>query len=218
MAMKGILDFLEMFDNHETDPSFACYAVKAPFTDVTQKFFARHDCMMREQNAPKHQKTDDMLVDDTYGSYAVVEVLDSEWTIVLESVFDSDGNDEEARSISETLQTRSLAIIEGDHGIRYDLFENGSRIEYLDHGGAVNFESQIRDQPTIRQSEEDEDWLTPVREFINEVFVQEGIYVPACYPQIADGVYLVVEAVSESFIGRVDIIYADHYLPRSDED
>jgi hypothetical protein len=143
---------------------------------------------------------------------SVNQVLNSEWSIVLESMFFADEHVKEARVISERLKTLSFRIYENDHGIVYELYSNGEIIEYMDYGGEFNFESQIREKPDL-ELDNDEDPFIELHNFVNKTLSQEGIYIPACYPIIdpivGNEVYLAVSESSKNRIGQADIIYID---------
>jgi hypothetical protein len=210
METVGILDFLKHYDELEQDYVFSLFAVKAPFAEVTREFFSFHDNKTWKKNVPTHLMTEQDMVRDY--SYALIEVRDSEWSIVVESVFYADGNIKEAQAISERLQTLSFSIYENDHGIEYQLFSNGERIEYMGYGGTFHFESQIRENPDL-ELDNDEDPCIELHNFVNETLCQKGIYIPACYPIIdpiiGDEVYLAVSESSRNRIGQADIIYID---------
>jgi hypothetical protein len=206
MKKVGILDFLNHYDEREADYVFSLCAVKAPFIEMAREFFSFHSEKTWEKNVPKHLMTEQDMLRDY--SYALVEVLDSEWSIVVESVFFADGTVKEAGVISERLKTLSFSIYENDHGIEYELYSNGKRIEYMDYGGEFNFESQIREKPDL-ELDNDEDPFIELHNFINKTLSQKGIYIPACYPIIDDEIYLAVSESSKNSIGQADIIYID---------
>lgn len=203
MSNLGISDFFDMFDDREADINFSLYAVKAPFQEVTQAFFEFHNKMAWDKDVPKRLITEDDVEDL---SYALVEILDSEWVIVLEAVFIPEGDIKETRMMSECLGTRTLGIWESDHGVRYELFENGRQIEYFEYGDEPHFNSQFRDMPPLNLRDT-EDPYSIVHAFINEIFIQEEIYVPACYPQVNEDVYLSTHESAQQRIGRADIIH-----------
>jgi hypothetical protein len=90
MGTLGILDFLSHYDEREANYVFSLCAVKAPFTEMTQEFFSFHNEKTWKKNVPKHSMTEEDMVRDY--SYALVEVLDSEWSIIIDSVFFADGH------------------------------------------------------------------------------------------------------------------------------
>lgn len=151
--------------------------------------------------------------------FPLIQVRGSEWTVVQRSLFylgwdECHGVPQEARSLSAKLQTKAITLMEEDTSgaMGYELFENGKSLEEFEEAGEVRFTSQLREQPNINfdwePEDEDCEWNLeeqPRVKFINELFCELGIYLPACYLATNSGKYvLAVEAESENTIERAD--------------
>lgn len=136
----------------------------------------------------------------------VLQIRGTEWTVVIRSLSWL-GSDEiedvpnEAKALSAKFQTRAITFMEEDTSaaIGYDLFENGELLERLEHcdGEVHGFESKLRDEkPEIPDWDcENEDGSDREYEvaaeprviFINELFSELGIYLPAVWYDTENG-------------------------------
>ena len=71
-------------------------------------------------------------------------------------------------------------------------------VEWETGGEFFRFKSSLRKRPALERVEDS---------FIDEVFTNEGIYVPCCYPRADKGEpWLAVEKSSEGVVERADLI------------
>jgi hypothetical protein len=98
-------------------------------------------------------------------------------------------------NISSELDTLVMSLAEEDTSgaIGYELFDRGKLIERLEHGDEIFFESQVRDEPEFDDFDDDE--RNVVNQFINDRFIEEGIYIPSWEL-----------SVSDPWIDRVDLL------------
>jgi hypothetical protein len=142
----------------------------------------------------------------------VVQVRNSPWAVVYRSILYLDEAHleavaEEAKEFSARLNTRAIKFIgEDTSGANsYQLFEKGKSIEEAEWeagGEFFKFKSTLRKRPEL-------DKVTD--EFIDAIFREEGIYIPACYPMEQEEEFsLAVEKSSADSIEKADIIEPEH--------
>lgn len=154
----------------------------------------------------------------------VLQVRGTEWTVVIRSLswLDIDEIEDvpnEAKVLSAKFQTKAITLMEEDTSgaIGYDLFESGEFLEKLEHcdGEIHGFESKLRsEKPEIPDwDSENEDGSDREYEvaaepriiFINELFSELGIYLPAVWYDTENGKpALQVMSSSEGTIVRAD--------------
>jgi hypothetical protein len=164
----------------------------------------------------------------------VLQVRGTEWTVVIRSLSWLDMDEiedvpQEAKALSATFQTRAITLIEEDTSgaMGYELFEHGESVERFEAADDVHFKSKLRDAPeNLPRSDEDEDEeydpdedsfddddmereynvaAEPRVTFINELFSELGIYLPAVWYDTENGrPALQVMSSSEGTIVRAD--------------
>lgn len=245
----GVFDFLEMiYDGHS---EFSLIAVRAPLDETLEAYidFA-NDQESKERFDPESNRMirvevqsmvisrhDDVKCvqatedDDIDWAIPFIEVVGSEWTIILRSVFDLD--DEmydvvpEAVGLSGELNTETVVFMEQNESdsISYSLFKDGKFMEKLEVADEMYFESKLRTKDDVKfyrefekelendyyYDDEDEDDYNVHEEvemkMFSEIFKDLGIYLPACYATIRDGsLVLGVESPSEGAVVRAHLI------------
>lgn len=222
----GIFNFLTMI--YEGHPEYAVLAVKAPIEQVVTTYLdfladeeETADWQWQQRIAVRPSKQSESLAT----GIAVVQLLDNNWVILLRSLFDISGKEldalpKEAQMLSDCLETQAITLIEEDTSgaISYELFDHGELIEGFEEcDGEVQFESQWRPNLVIPfQTNPDEeeidivvDWHEeydlrdePRLQFVDALFCQLGIELPACYP-IIDTDYQRILAVDPSAEKRI---------------
>jgi hypothetical protein len=164
----------------------------------------------------------------------VLQVHGTEWTVVIRSLSwlnmdEIEDVPNEAKALSAKFQTRAITLMEEDTSVSmgYDLFENGESVERFEAADGVHFKSKLREAPeNLPKSDEDEDedydpdednfddddteqeynvTTQPRVVFINELFSELGIYLPAVWYGIENGKpALQVMSSSEGTIVRAD--------------
>lgn len=207
----GVGDFLKMV--YDGQPEWAIMAVRAPVDEVSEDFadYVGSATVLRDVPRKPGQNYDD--VDE---KVAVVQPSGSAWTIIFRSVMYIDEDmietvAEEAREMSARLNTQALSFIGEDTsgGNGYKLFEKGKLmedIEWEDGGTFFKWKSSVRKRPQLEQVDD---------KFIDEIFREHGIYVPACYAMADEtNSWLAGEKASLDAIERADLIEFEE----SDED
>lgn len=157
----------------------------------------------------------------------VLQVRGTEWTVVIRSLSwlnmdEIEDVPNEAKMLSAKFQTQAITLMEEDTSgaMGYDLFEKGESVERFEAGDNVHFTSNLRDAPeNLPTSDEDEAYdpddndteqqycvtNQPRVIFINELFSELGIYLPAVWYDIENGKpALQVMSSSEGTIIRAD--------------
>ncbi|MEC4804134.1 MAG: hypothetical protein SAJ12_02585 [Jaaginema sp. PMC 1079.18] len=146
----------------------------------------------------------------------VVKAKDNDWTIIVRLLFNLTGEElrdvpQETQALSQLLQTQTLDFMEEDTScaIGYTCYDNGEVIEGFEAGDWLSFESKIRPVPdNFEEFSEAEDYgLSPDmpnqydtpdrfdrKQFINDFFTEQGIYIPACYPAWNNSSLIFVES------------------------
>jgi len=151
---------------------------------------------------------------------AVVQTPGSAWTIILRSVHYVDesqieGVAEAAKELSARLNTRAISFIgedtSGANG--YKLFEKGKLLEDFEweaNGEFFRFKSSLRKRPALEKVED---------AFVDDLFREEGVYLPACYPMTEGGnSWLAVEKASINAVERADLIELEEQTDEDDDE
>ena len=172
----GILDFINLI--YYGHPEYTLIAVKDSFENTIQGFmrisqsiktrkrFAKESVKIQEKminkvNISRYQNLDFITAkngDLVPPIVTFLEVENSKWTIILRSIFYA--NDEifdvpsETKALSAQLKTKVIMLVEEDTSaaIAYELWEDGSRLEYFEEYGEddFTFESQLREKHIIK--------------------------------------------------------------------
>jgi ankyrin repeat protein len=203
-ARSGIRDFLELI--HYTEPEFAVMAVKAPMGKAAKAFADLRRPNAWRRNVPRLAAAGVRHVDASLT--AVVKVRHNHWTVFFRSLFRLGENDyksvgEEALALSARLKTKAVAFLRDEtaNALGYHFYERGGLSEQAQwiEGSSVHwFKSRFRQPPEKDELGED---------FIEKVFRQQGIYLPACYPRCKrKQAWLCVENASAKAVQRADIL------------
>jgi len=161
----------------------------------------------RSENIPL-QDMDDEYEEMPY-LIPFVQVKGSTWTIILRSMFGAKDElydtPEEIKAISVELATKAICLMEEDTSgaLAYEIFENGDRLEYFEEAceDDFRFESKLREKPDIKmnnwdEEDEEENSYDPEAEydssrnprcvFVDRLFRDLSIYLPAAYPSFTD--------------------------------
>jgi hypothetical protein len=210
----GVTDFLSFV--YDTQPEWTLLAVKAPIEQVAGAFADMRQADRWLHDVPRRDSAD---VDDVDSSLVVaVQVRGNPWTVIFREIFcvTEAGIEEvaqEAKELSAELKTKAITFVGEDTSgaLAYDLFEGGKLLEHAEweEGGPFHsFKSTFRKQPELDEVGQ---------EFADEVFREQGIYLPACYPKSEDEeAWLCVDKVSAGAIERADLIGLEQ--PGEDED
>jgi len=199
----GVRHFLEFM--YDGQPEWSLFAVKAPAEEVSEEWvdFRGAKGVHRDVQIKPGGES------DLAGSVVtIVQVRNSPWAVVYRSILyldeaHLDAVAEEAKEFSARLNTRAITFIgEDTSGANsYNLFEKGKSLEEAEWevgGEFFKFKSTRRKRPEL-------DKVTD--EFVDMVFREEGIYIPACYPMEDEEEFsLVVEKSSADSIEKADII------------
>jgi len=200
----GITHFLEFM--YDGQPEWSLFAVKAPVDEVAAVFGKFCKAKNKTNNVPL--KPAGESGDDLSNLVAVVQVKDNPWTVVLRSLLWVDSKHlenvpKEAKELSAKLKTRAITFIGEDTSgaMRYELFENGKSLEsseWESGGEFFSFKSKLRKKLDLEEVGDD---------FADEVFREQGIYLPACYPKSEGGKeWLAVEKASANVVQRTDLM------------
>jgi ankyrin repeat protein len=177
---KGLHDLLEMV--RYVEPEYSVIAVKASL-DKTAAAFAEF-CRIKKwtPDVPCHDLAKPGRANASV--IAFVRIKRNSWTIILRSVFClADGGEElaveEAKELSTRLRTNALVLVRNatEETTAYDFFGRGRRWEHArwtEHASSSRFSTRFRRKPARGESPED---------FVDAVFRQQRIYVPAAHPR-----------------------------------
>lgn len=200
----GAAHFLKFI--YEGEAEWALLAVQAPLKPVAENFLKLRKSKKRDRDVPL--KPSAKSVDAVAPLVAVVRLRDNPWTAIYRSLFHVDetalsGVVEAAKILSKQLKTKAIAFVGEDKSgaLGYDLFEKGKLVERAvwEEGADFSvFESTTRKRPDLD---------TVDSRFADEVFRQQGIYLPACYPTTrGKRSWLAIETASLGTIERADLI------------
>ncbi|HSU53722.1 MAG TPA: hypothetical protein VLT36_06660 [Candidatus Dormibacteraeota bacterium] len=207
----GVMDFLKVI--YDGQPEWSLLAVKASIEEVSEEFSDFRAANSVSRDVPRKPGKE---YDDVAELVAIVQVKGNPWTIVYRSLLYVDESHieavaEEAKELSARLNTRAVTFVgedtAGANG--YKIFENGKLLEdaeWENGGDFFRFKSSLRKRPALESVED---------EYVDGIFREEGIYLPACYPLSESGEsWLAIEKSSLDAVERADLIE----LAEEDED
>jgi len=212
----GVADFLKFM--YDGQPEWSLIAVKAPAEEVAEEladFRGAKNVFKGVEIKPGAE------YDDVEQLVSVVQVKDNPWTIIFRSLLYADAAAiehaaEDAKELSGRLSTRAISFIgEDTSGANaYSLCEKGKLLEEAEWevgGEFFRFKSSLRKRPALESVED---------EFVDELFRNEGIYVPSCYPRADKGEpWLAVDKSSEGLVEWAELIeLADEEEEDEEED
>ena len=211
----GVHDFLKFV--HDGQPEWALFAVKAPIDEVSDEFVEFRGAATLTRDVPVKPAGE---YDDVASLVPVVAIKDNSWTIVYRAVLHVgkhliDAVAEEAKELSARLNTHTITFAGEDTSgaNRYELFEKGKLLEVAEWevgGEFFRFKSSLRKRPELEQVTD---------EFVDGVFSEHGIYLPACYPMVdEENSWLAVEKASVAAVERADLIELEEEDEDEDED
>lgn len=209
----GIKNFLEMMSDYH--PKWIVIAVMAPVDRVAYTLIELGKAKLFES---------DILIEEA-GSEdvsrleltTVVQPKNNRWSVIFW------GSSNWSEVLSKILHTKAVTLVVDDTsaGTMYEIFENGELLEKADWspGELMIFESKIRLKPDLDMLAPDDDDKTydeekgttyneqVFRNFVDDTFRTEGIYLPACWSQ-NDGRngWLIVEESSKGTIDRAELV------------
>ena len=207
----GVTDFLKFM--HDGQPEWSLLAVKAPIEEVSEEFADFHGANTIAKDVPRKPGAE---YDDVETLVAVVQVKGNPWTIIFRSLLYVDDSHleavaEDAKELSARLGTRAVTFIgEDTSGANaFKLFEKGKLledVEWENGGDFFRFKSSLRKRPPLESVDD---------EFVDGIFRELGVYLPACYPMSERGdSWLAVEKDSLEVVERADLIE----LPQGEEE
>ncbi len=215
-ARLGVADFLNFV--YDSQPEWTLLAVQAPLEQAAAAFADLRKTDRWIHDVPIREAAD---VDDVDSSLAfAVQIRDNPWTVIVRELFyvTEAGLKEiiqDAKALSAKFKTKAIAFSGEDTSgaMEYDLFESGKlleRAQWEEGGEFYVFKSTLREQPALEEVGQ---------EFADEVFREQGIYVPACYPKSEEeDAWICVEKVSANAIERADVIGLEGPEAEDEED
>lgn len=211
----GVRHFLEMM--YDGQPEWSLFAIKAPADEVSEEWVDFRGAKAVHRDVPVKVGGE---YDDVANVVAIVQVKGSPWTIVFRSILYVDESHlesvaEEAKEFSARLNTRTIVFVgEDTSGANsYQIFEKGKSVEEAEWevgGEFFKFKSSRQKRPEL-------DKITD--EFVDGIFREEGIYVPACYPMgEEEDMWLAVDKASAGVIEHADLIEPEELNDDEDDD
>ncbi|MEM7553770.1 MAG: hypothetical protein AAF378_06660 [Cyanobacteria bacterium P01_A01_bin.84] len=191
----GMLDFQKCV--YEGHPEYAIFAVKGNIDEVNQvlnKYQA--DAEFRKDIQSNELIWNIISENDQYWM-PIIQPQNNNWTVVYWNRGDWKNLSKMCGEISSKMQTKVMELSEEDTSaaVGYTLFADGKKIESMEWcpGEEMTFESEIREEPELDNFDDDESDV--VNGFINDIFIEEGIYIPGWSMKVSD-----------SWLGRVDLM------------
>jgi hypothetical protein len=237
-AKLGVKDFLAMTDEFHPEWSvFAVEASIEQVEDALSMLQSRKpDSNVSIHLQKIDGSLDDKLKGREFAYVVpVVQLSHSSWVVVYWEVFHGGMTSRDrAGAMSAKLSTRAISLFTEDTSdvLGYVLFDKGDRLEEAqccsqDGEGITYWKSQLRSKPELEFLDgmddefdgDDEDYDKEEErinnhnegiwcDFVNTVFSDWGVYLPAFYPiQQASDVRVEVETDSEESIERMDLLY-----------
>ena len=175
----GVKHFLKLM--YDGEPEWSLLAVQAPLDKVTEAFAQCYPAA-KMLHGVEIKKT--CAGDELAHSVAILQIKDNPWTVIQLSLLyvnekSLSGAVDNVRILSEKLKTKAISFVAEDKSgtLAYMLFDGGKLVEqaqWTDGGSFSIFESTRRKQPKLDEVTDN---------FVDKVFKDLGIYLPACYPR-----------------------------------
>jgi hypothetical protein len=189
----GMRDFQNFI--YQGHPEYSIFAVKADIDRVMPVLMKDTKNTDWKKDIQSESKILDAIPRGS-NCIPIIQPKDNQWTVVyfyagLMELADVCTN------ISSELDTLVMSLCEEDtsSAIGYQLFDRGKSIERAEGcpGEELFFESEVREEPEFDDFDDDES--DAVNQFINNRFIEEGIYIPSWEL-----------SVSDPWIDRVDLL------------
>jgi hypothetical protein len=191
----GMKDFQNWI--YQGHPEYAIFAVKAPIDQVAQAL-VDHGFATKWQQHLQAPCLGDVFQDGF--TMPLVQLTANPWTVVYWLVGEWDDLSEVCERCSSTLKTRTISLAEEDTSgaIAYEIYDQGQRIEQVEGcpGEELMFESETRDEPELDNFEDSE--MDEISHFINQIFCQEGVYIPDLRLSLTDSLVVRVDSAMRS--------------------
>jgi hypothetical protein len=191
----GMRDFQKCI--YQGHPEYSIFAVKAAI-DLVSPAVAEY-CKVSEwkKDIQTNSQIWDLLSQDNKYWMPIAQPQGNDWTVVYWNPGDWKDLTDMCLKLSQNLDTKVMTLGEEDtsSAIGYELFDRGKQIERMEGcpGEEIYFESEIREEPEFDDFEESES--DTVNNYIDDIFREEGIYIPS--PELS---------VADEWIARVDLI------------
>lgn len=181
--LLGIPEFplgMKEFQNwmYEGHPEYAVFAVKAPIDQVVQTLTDQSKIKDWEKQIEGEGSIWSTLSGKFSQGFPIIQLKDNPWTVVYWNVGGWTDLSDLCKACSSQLKAKVIAFEEEDTSAAfgYQIYENGTEIEQFEYFEELFFKSEIREEPEFDDftiSEHD-----TMNGFINQVFIEEGIYIP----------------------------------------
>jgi ankyrin repeat protein len=189
-TVRGVKDFQKFY--YGGHPEWSVAFVHGPIEDVSKAYSEIMKAARRETDVAKKK------ISSASKFVHLLQLKGSAWTILLSALGFYETIKNEAQALTKQLKTRvfTYAAEDTSGAEGYELFENGELLESAFKADEFQFESKRRSQPQFDE-----------KTFPDSVFAEEGIYLPACYPE-DDGfdVKLVLKGLSPEDVIRADFV------------
>ncbi|MCY6488795.1 hypothetical protein [Leptolyngbya sp. GGD] len=192
----GMADFQkQMYEGH---PEYAIFAVKAPIAQVSELVAQYCKASAWEKDIQEPVAIWNLRKKDSQYCLPVIQPSENEWTVVYWGMGYWQDIAEMCQEISSHLNTDVMEISEEDTSgaIGYSLFSQGRLLERMEWCDELYFESELREEPEFDDFETSE-WDTMCR-FINDRFIEEGIYIPTWDLEVTDELLEQVDLIPHS--------------------
>lgn len=212
---------MEMIDNNY--PEWCVVIVEAPIEILANTFVSLFHTTSWKRNISIY--ITELDGGDLAGWKAIVQVKKSKWSVIYKDIFEFNGSVIDwSIKVSKNLNSSPIVFSGEETGsdISYQLIQAGEITEEYLYSGSSRFDfySKLRSKPKLDLLDEKENEKTyadgythNLRQhlaFINKTFSDQGIYIPACYPQKHQGNFrLAVSESSSSKISRADLVNID---------
>jgi ankyrin repeat protein len=199
----GAAHFLKFI--YDGQAEWTLVTVKAPLKKVADELEKMSGAKKRDRDVSLRNAGEEP--EEVAQLVAVVQPEGNPWTVIFRTIYHANsdalkGVVEWAKSFSKTLKTQAISFASEDTSgaLAYDLFEKGKlveRAEWEGEDGFHYFESTRREEPELEAID---------HKFVDQLFRELGIYLPACYPTIrGKRPLLLIDKLSADTIQRADL-------------
>jgi hypothetical protein len=195
----GMRDFQKYIDGGH--PEYSIFAVKADIDRVVPLLTKFTKITEWKKDIQSEARIQDIIFFPEESPYfpPIIQPTDNQWTVVYWTMWDCEDLSNMCLQISSELETFVMSLGEEDTSgaYYYELLNRGEFVERLEYCDEIRFESKVREEPEFDNFDMGEN--DTASQFMNDRFIEEGIYIPSWELSLSD-----------PWIDRVDLLQRNY--------
>jgi hypothetical protein len=180
----GMRDFQNFI--YQGHPEYSIFAVKADIDQVVPLLNRYTKATEWQKDIQSEARIQDVIPEEAPYFIPIIQPIENKWTVVYWMMWNWEDLSEMCLEISTKLETLAISLGEEDTSgaFGYELFDRGESVERLEYFEELFFKSKLREEPEFDDFEEGEN--DTASKFMNDRFIEEGIYIPSWELSVSD--------------------------------